>query len=166
MEVTKNQIDDLNIELTIALKADDYSEAERKSLAAYKRKADFKGFRKGMAPSSLVKRIYGEQALYEAINGTVAEQLDKFIKDNNLKVLGERCLARTRKRMTGRMGPISNSNSTSACRQSSISRLTSQTNSLITTSKSPIRRRQMRKLTCSVSMAIFKNAKRPARMIS
>lgn len=89
MEVTKNQIDDLNIELTIALKADDYAEAERKSLAAYKRKADFKGFRKGMAPTSLVKRIYGEQALYEAINGTVAEQLDKFIKDNNLKVLGE-----------------------------------------------------------------------------
>lgn len=89
MEVTKNQIDDLNIELTIALKADDYAEAERKSLAAYKRKADFKGFRKGMAPTSLVKRVYGEQALYEAINGTVGEQLDKFIKDNNLKVLGE-----------------------------------------------------------------------------
>lgn len=89
MEVTKNQIDDLNIELTIALKADDYAEAERKSLAAYKRKADFKGFRKGMAPVSLVKRIYGEQALYEAINGTVSEQLDKFIKDNNLKILGE-----------------------------------------------------------------------------
>ncbi|MDD7455536.1 MAG: trigger factor [Bacteroidales bacterium] len=89
MEVTKNQIDDLNIELTIALKADDYADAERKSLAVYKRKADFKGFRKGMAPISLVKRIYGEQALYEAINGIVAEQLDKFIKDNNLKVLGE-----------------------------------------------------------------------------
>jgi trigger factor len=89
MEVTKNQIDDLNIELTIALKAEDYAEAERKSLAAYRRKADFKGFRKGMAPTSLVKRVYGDQALYEAINGIVSEQLGKFIKDNNLNVLGE-----------------------------------------------------------------------------
>lgn len=89
MEVTKNQIDDLNIELTIALKADDYAEQEKKRLAAYRRNADFKGFRKGMVPAALVKKIYGEQALYEAINGVVSEQLDKFIKDNNLHILGE-----------------------------------------------------------------------------
>ena len=58
MEVIKNQIDDLNIELTIALKAEDYAEQERKRLAAYRRNADFKGFRKGMVPPTLVKKIY------------------------------------------------------------------------------------------------------------
>lgn len=89
MEVIKNQIDDLNIELTIALKAEDYAEQERKRLAAYRRNADFKGFRKGMVSPTLVKKIYGEQALYEAINGVVSEQLDKFIKDNDLHILGE-----------------------------------------------------------------------------
>ncbi len=89
MEVTKNQIDDLNIELTIALKAEDYAEPQRKRLAAYRRNADFKGFRKGMVPPVLVKKIYGEQALYESINSVVSEQLDKFIKDNNLHILGE-----------------------------------------------------------------------------
>ena len=89
MEVTKNQIDDLNIELTIALKADDYAGQEKKRLSAYRRNADFKGFRKGMVPATLVKKIYGEQALYEAINGVVSEQLDKFIKDNSLHILGE-----------------------------------------------------------------------------
>lgn len=89
MEVIKNQIDDLNIELTIALKAEDYAEQERKRLAAYRRNADFKGFRKRMVPPTLVKKIYGEQALYEAINGVVSEQLDKFIKDNDLHILGE-----------------------------------------------------------------------------
>ena len=89
MEVTKNQIDDLNIELTIALKAEDYAEQEKKRLSAYRRNADFKGFRKGMVPASLVKKVYGDQALYEAINGVVSEQLDKFIKDNNLNILGE-----------------------------------------------------------------------------
>lgn len=89
MEVTKNQIDDLNIELTIALKAEDYTGQEKKRLSAYRRNADFKGFRKGMVPATLVKKIYGEQALYEAINGVVSEQLDKFIKDNSLHILGE-----------------------------------------------------------------------------
>ena len=89
MEVTKNQIDDLNIELTIALKAEDYAGQEKKRLSAYRRNADFKGFRKGMVPATLVKKIYGEQALYEAINGVISEQLDKFIKDNSLHILGE-----------------------------------------------------------------------------
>ena len=89
MEVTKNQIDDLNIELTISLKAEDYAGQEKKRLSAYRRNADFKGFRKGMVPATLVKKIYGEQALYEAINGVISEQLDKFIKDNSLHILGE-----------------------------------------------------------------------------
>lgn len=89
MEVIKNQIDDLNIELTIALKAEDYAEQEKKRLAAYRRNADFKGFRKGMVPAQLVKKIYGDQVLYEAINGIVSQELDKFIKDNDLNILGE-----------------------------------------------------------------------------
>ena len=89
MNVTKNQIDDLNIELTIAISAEDYAEKEKKRLSAYRRNADFKGFRKGMVPASIVKKLYGDQALYEAINSVIGEQLDKFIKDNNLNILGE-----------------------------------------------------------------------------
>ncbi|MGN1214641.1 MAG: trigger factor [Candidatus Cryptobacteroides sp.] len=89
MNVTKNQIDDLNIELTIAISAEDYAEKEKKRLSAYRKNADFKGFRKGMVPASIVKRIYGDQALYEAINSVVAEELDKFITGNNLNILGE-----------------------------------------------------------------------------
>ena len=42
-----------------------------------------------MVPAQLVKKIYGDQALYETINGIVSEQLDKFIKDNDLHILGE-----------------------------------------------------------------------------
>ena len=89
MNVTKNQIDDLNIELTIAISAEDYAEKEKKRLSAYRKNADFKGFRKGMVPASIVKKLYGDQALYEAINSVIGGQLDKFIKDNNLNILGE-----------------------------------------------------------------------------
>ena len=42
-----------------------------------------------MVPAQLVKKIYGDQALYEAINTIISEQLDKFIKDNDLHILGE-----------------------------------------------------------------------------
>ena len=104
MEVIKNQIDDLNIELTIALKAEDYAEQEKKRLSAYRRNADFKGFRKGMVPASLVKKVYGDQALYEAINGVVSEQLDKFIKDNNLHILGEPISSESQKELEWKDG--------------------------------------------------------------
>lgn len=104
MEVTKIQIDDLNIELTIALKAEDYAEQEKKRLSAYRRNADFKGFRKGMVPASLVKKVYGDQALYEAINGVVSEQLDKFIKDNNLHILGEPIASESQKELEWKDG--------------------------------------------------------------
>ena len=135
MEVTKNQIDDLNIELTITLKAEDYAEQEKKRLSAYRRNADFKGFRKGMVPASLVKKVYGDQALYEAINGVVSEQLDKFIKDNNLHILGSLSPASPRRNWSGRMATISSSSSTSDCLQRSTLMLTRMTNCRITISR-------------------------------
>lgn len=89
MELIKNQIDALNIELTVKIAAADYAEAERKRLAECRRKADFKGFRKGMVPESLVKRVYGEQILSEAVNEVLSGALGKFIEDEKLHILGE-----------------------------------------------------------------------------
>ena len=89
MKVTHIQPDALNYKVTIEMAAADYSEPLRKRLNEYKRKADIKGFRKGMAPMQLIQRMYGEQALYESVNSLVAESLDKFIQDNKIRVLGE-----------------------------------------------------------------------------
>lgn len=89
MNVTQNKIDDLNLELTVEVAAADYAEKERKKLAEYKRNAEFKGFRKGMVPASMIKRVYGDQCLVDAVNGVIGEALDKHISDNNLHILGE-----------------------------------------------------------------------------
>ena len=69
--------------------AADYQEPLRKRLNEYKRKADIKGFRRGMAPMGLIQRMYGDQALYESVNGIVSEQLDKFINEEKIRVVGE-----------------------------------------------------------------------------
>ncbi len=89
MKVLENKIDDLNLELTVEVDAADYAETERKKLAERKRNADFKGFRKGMVPASLIKRIYGEQCLVESVNKAVGEALDKHISEAKLHILGE-----------------------------------------------------------------------------
>lgn len=89
MNVTHIQPDALNYMLTIEIAPEDYAEPLRKRLNEYKRKADIKGFRKGMAPLQLIQRMYGDQALYESVNGLVGDSIDKFVADNKVRVLGE-----------------------------------------------------------------------------
>ena len=89
MNVTKNQIDDLNLEVVLDVAADDYAPIKKKKLAERRKTAEFKGFRKGMVPMSLIERVYGQNALVDAVNEIIGEQLDKFIKDNSLNIIGE-----------------------------------------------------------------------------
>ena len=89
MNVSKIQPDALNYQVTIEIAAADYAEPLHKRLNEYKRKADIKGFRRGMAPLSLIQRLYGDQALYESVNGLVSEQLDQFINAEKIRVVGE-----------------------------------------------------------------------------
>ena len=89
MNLTKKQIDDLNLELTLEIAPEDYAEEVKKKLAERRRTAEFKGFRKGMVPASLIKRVYGEQVLVDAVNEVISNSLDKYINDNALHILGE-----------------------------------------------------------------------------
>ena len=89
MKIEQNRIDDLNLELSLTVTKEDYAENKKKRLNEYRKKAEFKGFRKGMVPMSLVEKMYGGIALVDSVNDIIAEALNNFIKENNLKVLGE-----------------------------------------------------------------------------
>lgn len=89
MNVTNNKIDDLNFQVTIDIAPEDYAEPVRKTLAAQRRNAEIRGFRKGMAPMSMIKRFYGEQALVDSVNKLLGDSLNNFIKENKIRVVGE-----------------------------------------------------------------------------
>ena len=89
MKIEQNRIDDLNLELSLSIVKEDYSDNVKKRLGEYRKKAEIKGFRKGMVPMSLVEKMYGQTALVDAVNDVIAEGLNNFIKENNLRVLGE-----------------------------------------------------------------------------
>ena len=89
MKIEQNRIDDLNLELSLTVSKEDYAENKKKRLSEYRKKAEFKGFRKGMVPMSLVEKMYGQNALVDSVNDVIAETLNNFIKENNLKVIGE-----------------------------------------------------------------------------
>ena len=89
MKIEQNRIDDLNYELTLTVAAEDYAESRKKRLAEFRKKAEIKGFRKGMVPMSLVEKMYGQNALVDAVNDVISEGLNNYIHENNLRVLGE-----------------------------------------------------------------------------
>ena len=89
MSVKKKKIDDLNLQLTVEVQPEDYAPISKKKFAERKRTADFKGFRKGMVPASLIQRVYGEQILVESVNEVVSKSLDEYISSQKLHILGE-----------------------------------------------------------------------------
>ena len=89
MNIEKNQIDDLNIQLTLDIAAEDYAPVKKKKLNERRRTAEFKGFRKGMVPASLIERVYGEQCLGDAVNDIISEQLGKYMEESGLNFIGE-----------------------------------------------------------------------------
>ena len=89
MKIVQNKIDDLNIELTLTVAAEDYAESRKKRLAEFRKKAEIKGFRKGMVPMSLVEKMYGQNALVDSVNDAISEGLNNYIHENNLRILGE-----------------------------------------------------------------------------
>jgi trigger factor len=58
-------------------------------LRDYRKKANIPGFRPGMVPVGLVKKMYGKAVLAEEINKFVSENLYSYIRENNVNMLGE-----------------------------------------------------------------------------
>lgn len=89
MNVTKEQKTDLNSIVTIQIEPADYNPAVEESLKKMRKQVAMKGFRKGMVPASLVKKMYGNQILAEELDKLIQDSLNNYIKDNELEILGQ-----------------------------------------------------------------------------
>ncbi|RSK45601.1 trigger factor [Hymenobacter perfusus] len=90
MDITLDKKDDqLHAILTVNLTEADYAPTVESKLKEYSKKAQIKGFRPGKVPVGLVRKMYGKGILVEEINGLLSKSVDEYIKENNLKILGE-----------------------------------------------------------------------------
>ncbi|MBN2681399.1 MAG: trigger factor [Bacteroidales bacterium] len=89
MNVSKEMINEQNAVLKLVIEKNDYEERVNKVLKDYKRKANVPGFRPGMVPFGMVKKMYGTAVLVDEINKMVSEQLSSYIYDEKLNILGE-----------------------------------------------------------------------------
>ena len=89
MNVSLQNIDKVSALLTVKLGKEDYQEKVDKALKDLRHKAQMPGFRKGMIPASLIKKMYGKSVLAEEINKILSETVYKYIQDNKINILGE-----------------------------------------------------------------------------
>ena len=67
----------------------DYSDQMEKNLRSLRQKANIPGFRKGMVPMGMIKKMYGKSVEAEEVNKLVTESMYKYIQENQVSVLGE-----------------------------------------------------------------------------
>lgn len=88
MNITKEQIDDLNAVVKVAVTKDDYQDKVETILKDYRKQANIPGFRKGQVPMGLIKKQYGKAVLVDEVNKLLQDNLNKYLTEEKLDVLG------------------------------------------------------------------------------
>ncbi|SHG82341.1 trigger factor [Flagellimonas flava] len=88
MNITKEQIDELNAVVKVAISKDDYQDKVDKILKDYRKQANIPGFRKGQVPMGLIKKQYGKAVLVDEVNKLLQDNLNKYLTEEKLDVLG------------------------------------------------------------------------------
>ncbi len=88
MNITKEQIDELNAVVKVAITKDDYKDKVENILKDYRKSANIPGFRKGQVPMGLIKKQYGKAVLVDEVNKLLQDNLNKYLTEEKLDVLG------------------------------------------------------------------------------
>jgi len=89
MDITRENIDDLNAVLKVKVAKADYAGKVETVLKDYRKKANIKGFRPGMVPIGLIRKMYGTAVKIDEINKSVSDSIRKYLTDESLDILGD-----------------------------------------------------------------------------
>jgi trigger factor len=87
--VTKENIGPLHEKLTVKLESTDYLPAFDKALKEYSKKANIPGFRKGMVPAGLIKKMYGSSLFTDEVLKTVDRELISYLQNDKLDIFAQ-----------------------------------------------------------------------------
>ncbi len=89
MKISFENPDKVNGLMTITVEESDYKNEVEKTLKDYRKRANVPGFRQGQVPMGMIKRQYGPQVKMDVINKILGENLQKYITDNKIQMLGQ-----------------------------------------------------------------------------
>ena len=89
MEITLDKKGTTDGLIKIRLNEGDYQPHVEKKVKDYATKATIKGFRQGKVPTGVIKKMFGKSILVDEINQLLSTKISDYIKENNLRILGE-----------------------------------------------------------------------------
>jgi len=87
--VTRENLGTLHDKLTVKLAKDDYMPSFEKTLKQYAKTANVPGFRKGMVPSGMLRKMYGQSIFNEEVIRAAGKKLEDFMKDEKLSIFAQ-----------------------------------------------------------------------------
>ncbi len=87
--VTRENIGLLNDKIIVKIEKNDYLPSFEKSLKEYGKKANIPGFRKGMVPTSLIKKMYGNSVFTDEVLKTVEKSLTDYVSTEQLEIFAQ-----------------------------------------------------------------------------
>jgi len=88
MNVVQEKVNKLNAILKVEIKSEDYQAKVKSTLEKYRKTAKIPGFRPGHVPFGMIQKKYGKTVLADELNKLSNDGLYKYIKDENLEILG------------------------------------------------------------------------------
>ncbi len=88
MNITRENLGDLDLLIKVEIVENDYAEKVTKQLKDYQKKASVPGFRKGMAPMGLIQRMYKSAVVADQVQELLGESLYKYLDDEKLDIIG------------------------------------------------------------------------------
>lgn len=89
MNIQKEDVSELNSIIRIRIAPEDYQKDVESAIKKFQKSATMPGFRKGMVPSGMIKKMYGKSFLSEELNKIVSKSLHEFLQENKISVLGD-----------------------------------------------------------------------------
>jgi trigger factor len=89
MNIKTEQTGSNQMGLIIEINATDYNPLVEKGIKDFRQKASVPGFRPGMVPVGMVKKMHGPAIKADEVNKIVVDELHKYLTDNKISYLGE-----------------------------------------------------------------------------
>ncbi len=87
--VTKESIGDLHDKLIVKVSKEDYYPSFEKAIKDYSKKANIPGFRKGMVPVGMVKKMYGASIFYDEVIKAVEKELNEYLTKEKPQIFAQ-----------------------------------------------------------------------------
>jgi trigger factor len=87
--VTRENLGTLHDKITVKLAKEDYMPSFERNLKQYAKTANVPGFRKGMVPSGMLRKMYGQSVFNEEVIRVAGKQLEDYMKKEQMAIFAQ-----------------------------------------------------------------------------